>query len=214
MPLTDTASVAALLGRDLTDPETARADILIAFASAEVIDATGQTFELVEDDDVVLDCYGGEIVLPQAPIVEVTSVVIDPAFASYTPPADQWEVLGRTLLLRRPRYRFLQTNQTWPIRLGIMETFTGKVRVVYTHGGTVPVGVSAVIAEVVADTFRQQAINAANPNGLLLDKLDDGESRYAPNAVTAASVRIPEATLEALVARYGFGSWSPRTVAQ
>lgn len=65
----------ARLGRDLTDAEQDRAQALLDDASAMIRAYTGQTFEQVTDDVVVLRVQGGIVRLPQRPVTAVTSVV-------------------------------------------------------------------------------------------------------------------------------------------
>lgn len=73
--LASQADVEARLGRDLIPAEEARVEALLADASALVRSYTGQSFTLVEDDEVVLPAIGGAITLPQRPVIEVTRVV-------------------------------------------------------------------------------------------------------------------------------------------
>lgn len=65
----------ARLGRELTEAEQARAEALLADASAMIRAYTGQEFDLVEDDEVVLRVQSGVVRLPQRPVTAVTSVV-------------------------------------------------------------------------------------------------------------------------------------------
>lgn len=65
----------ARLGRELTEAEQARAEALLADASAMIRAYTGQEFDLVEDDEVVLRVQSGVVRLPQRPVTDVTSVV-------------------------------------------------------------------------------------------------------------------------------------------
>ena len=73
--LATSADLEARLGRDLTDAEATRVDALLADASAMIRAYTGQTFALVEDDEVTLRGSGGTIRLPQRPVTAVASVV-------------------------------------------------------------------------------------------------------------------------------------------
>lgn len=65
----------ARLGRDLTEAEAARAQALLDDASAMIRAFTGQTFDLVEDDVIVLRIQSGVVRLPQRPVTAVSSVV-------------------------------------------------------------------------------------------------------------------------------------------
>lgn len=62
------------LGRELTAAEEARFPGLSADASAKIRAYTGQTFDLVEDDEYVGRPVGTKVRLPQRPVLAVTSV--------------------------------------------------------------------------------------------------------------------------------------------
>ena len=75
-PLASLADVAAVLGRPLTTEEQAQGDALLAQASALFRAASRRTF--TPDRKVVrLKVNGGEVRLPETPVVTVHSVVLD-----------------------------------------------------------------------------------------------------------------------------------------
>lgn len=75
---------AAELSRFLDEPvDTTRAELLLTIASGEVRAATGNDFDLVEDDELLLSGRGSPVLLlPHAPILDVTEVVEAPGSSS------------------------------------------------------------------------------------------------------------------------------------
>lgn len=67
--------IEARLGRALTSAEDARVGALLDDASARVRRYTGQTFTVVNDDTVILRPVGSYLLLPQLPVISVSSVV-------------------------------------------------------------------------------------------------------------------------------------------
>lgn len=74
-PLASIEDLESRLGRSLVDAEAARADALLADASAKVRRYCRQTFAKVTDDVVVIRAQDGELRLPQRPVLEVKTVV-------------------------------------------------------------------------------------------------------------------------------------------
>lgn len=73
-PLASPSDLENRLGRELTEAEEARADALLADASALVTSYTGRSFEHVDDDEQTLRVIGGRITLPSTPVTAVTRV--------------------------------------------------------------------------------------------------------------------------------------------
>lgn len=73
--LATTDDLKARLGRDLTEAEQARAAALLDDASAMIRAYTGQSFDQVTDDVVVLRVQAGTVRLPQRPVTAVSHVV-------------------------------------------------------------------------------------------------------------------------------------------
>lgn len=70
--------LADYLHMDAGDLERGAAQVALLGADAAIRAYTGQTLAYVEDDEITLDGTGTEtILLPQLPVVEVTSVAVD-----------------------------------------------------------------------------------------------------------------------------------------
>lgn len=123
VPLASSDDVKAVLGRDLTSGESAKVGAVMAKASELFRLRSGQMFTPGESV-VRLKVDGGEVRLPQRPVVAVESVTRDDG----TPV--QWSLFGSVL--------------TVPLRS------SDFVRVTYSHGGVVPEVVKQCIAEVAA----------------------------------------------------------------
>jgi hypothetical protein len=144
MALADSSALEARLGRLMTPAEEARADALLADASALVISYTRQEFTAVTDDVMTLRADYGSIRLPQLPVIDVTSVtatglfgVPDIAVVGWT-----WDGLDSILVglwaevvINLPEIYAEQANQAPPL-----------YRVVHSHGyATIPADVVSVV---------------------------------------------------------------------
>jgi hypothetical protein len=115
---------AAFRGVDPADPTDYRAILALESASDVVRKYTGQSFDLVEDDEATLDGTGTpSLVLEQLPVVEVSEVTTYDASGeneTVLEPAD-WALRSSGILIRRKSYEY------WP---------RGKanILVTYTHG--------------------------------------------------------------------------------
>jgi hypothetical protein len=142
--LADSSALEARLGRVLTDGELARADALLADASALVIAYTRQTFAYVEDDSVVLRSDNGTILLPRSPVIDVTSVsalgcdgVSAMAVTGWC-----WDGLD-TVSVGHWDSVVINMAESWLDRRGER---TPTYRVVYSHGYvTIPGDVASVV---------------------------------------------------------------------
>jgi len=126
--LASSVDVAAVLGRDLTAEEAARADAILDKASELFRSVSGQQFT-AGDSAVRLRVRGGDTVfLPQRPVVSVEAVTDDDEVdVEYT--------------------RFKQS-------LTLEGSSVSWVRVEYTHGGDVPDAVRLAVAEIGAVVLR------------------------------------------------------------
>lgn len=137
----------ARLGRDLTEAETARAAALLEDASAIVRAYTGQSFEAVTDDVVVLRAVGGRIVLPQRPVTAVTQVVAiggSEALPDFT--LVDWLFDGvDTIRIGEGGYVINLPEAWWDD-----DGYPGTYRVTYSHGEAgAPPDVKAVVCGMV-----------------------------------------------------------------
>ena len=99
-PLATVEDLAARLGRDLTPDEQARAGALLADASALVRRYTGQRFESPPvTETVILRARGGEVRLPQRPVLSVDAVLAVVGLAGVADvPVVGWRWDGRDLV--------------------------------------------------------------------------------------------------------------------
>ncbi len=147
--------LAARLGRDLTETEAARADVLLADASAKIRRYTRQDFTLVEDDEVVLRGPGGLIRLPQRPVTAVSSVVAlgGNGVPDLTLTDWLWDGLD-TVRIGEGNY-VINLPETWWDDDG----YPGTYRVIYSHGDAeVPADVVAVACQMVLRTMTNPSL--------------------------------------------------------
>lgn len=119
--LAQPADVQAALGRDLTDEEAARVPSILRKASALFREESGQLFT-AGSSHVQLKVNGGQVYLPQRPVVAVEEVT------DVRGNGMAFDRFGQWLTIRLDSARF--------------------VRVKYTHGGEIPSLVIETIAEI------------------------------------------------------------------
>lgn len=157
--LAQQSDLEARLGRELTDAEAARVEALLDDASALVRDYTKRTFEVVEDDVIVLRAVGGQIKLPQTPVAEVSSVVVvggSDALPDFTLP--DWAFDGIDTVKVGDGSYVINLPEVWWDDDG----YPGTFRVTYTHGyTTVPPSVVAVVCSMVNRTLTTPAMSGA-----------------------------------------------------
>jgi hypothetical protein len=75
----DVTELADFRGRAIGSAEVSRAELFLQLASADIQNYTGQTIELVTDDELVLHPQDSraELVMPQRPVIEVTAITLD-----------------------------------------------------------------------------------------------------------------------------------------
>lgn len=120
-PLASNADVAAALGRDLTSDEEARVGAILKKASDLFREEARQTFN-PDESTVRLKVTGGQVYLPQHPVVELTAVVDD----------DGEDV------------EFERNGQWLYVSMGSDEFVT----VTYSHGGTIPPLAKLTVADI------------------------------------------------------------------
>ncbi|MBX5463805.1 MAG: hypothetical protein IRZ28_22295 [Steroidobacteraceae bacterium] len=150
--LASSGDLADRLGRDLTAEEEARADTLLADASALVRSYTGRSFEHVVDDEQVLRVVGGRIKLPRTPVTAVTRVqavsgrdgVPDITIVDWA-----WDKRD-TIRIGDDGTCVINLPEEWRDDDGFPDTY----RVTYSHGyETVPADVVAVVCGMVLRTL-------------------------------------------------------------
>lgn len=160
----------ARLGRDLTTEEAARAEALLADASAAVRAYTGQDFDLVADDVVVLRGMGGRITLPGRPVQDVTRVEViggSDALPDFT--LSDWLFDGIDTVRIGEGTTIINLPEVWWDDDG----YPGTYRVTYSHGyATVPADVLGVVCGAVLRVL-------ANPSGYRSETVGSYSVTYA-----------------------------------
>jgi hypothetical protein len=168
--LASQADLEARLGRALTAEEEARCDALLTDASTLVRSYTGQTFDLVADDVVVLRAQGGAITLPQRPVVDVTSVVAiggSEALPDFTLTDWAFDEID-TIRIGEGNY-VINMPEAWLDDDG----YPGTYRVIYSHGYTSSPGdVVSVVCAMLLRVF-------GNPGNLRSETVGSYSVTYA-----------------------------------
>lgn len=150
--LTDLTALEARIGRPLTADEAARANVLLADASALVRSYTGQDFTRTDNQTVVVRAQQGEIRLPQRPVIDVTAVVAIGAGGAPDLPIVGWQWDGLDLIRTSTDSPIINLSELW--RDEDVDAYPGTYRVTYSHGVTVvPPDVVAVVARMVLRTL-------------------------------------------------------------
>lgn len=143
------ADIEQRLGRDLSDVESARADALLADASAMIRAYTGQDFAEAAGE-VTLRSQGGTIRLPQRPVTAVTSVVAIGGGGTPDVTVIDWVWDGVDQVRVGDGSFVINLPAVWWDDDG----FPGTYRVTYTHGyEDVPADVVAVACGMVMRTL-------------------------------------------------------------
>jgi hypothetical protein len=160
--LASPSDLAAFLQADV---DTASATIYLESATGLIQAYTQQTLEYVEDDTVTLLPSEGRIVLPERPVVDVTSVA--------GLPAGGW-TLVRDTLLPGPVYSYMWElddiitgNVTWtPMSMP-------TIAVTYSHGfQVIPKDLRGLCLSVAARLY-------ANPSSVEMESVGQVQTRYS-----------------------------------
>lgn len=150
-PLAALHDVEARLGQPIGSGEAERAEALLVDASARVRAWTGQTFNLVEDDEVVLRPVGTLLRLPQRPVVAVRQVVAIGPGGLPDIPLSGWSWDGADLV-DVAGWQTVAVNL--PAWVDDIDTPVRSYRVRYDHGwGEVPDDVVSVVCAMVIRTL-------------------------------------------------------------
>ena len=183
----------ARLGRDLTDAEQDRAQALLDDASAMIRAYTGQTFEQVTDDVVVLRVQGGIVRLPQRPVTAVTSVIAIGGAGAPDVTVIDWVWDGIDQIRIGEGSFIINLPEIWWDDDG----YPGTFRITYNHGDeTVPADVIAVVCGMVL-----RALTAPTTMGGVTGETIGSYSYRLASADTGLSVTLGQTERTAL-ARY------------
>lgn len=173
----------------LAPEEEAAADMLLTAASAAIIRATGQQFELVTNDDAVLrGTWDRTLVLPQRPVVAVSAVSIN----GLAVPTGTWLLAGYTLY--RGHLPIFNGPDDWggDIYLTSWGGPMSAVQVTYTHGfAQIPADVAMVCMQAALRALR-------NPEGDTGETIGQYSHQTAPDH--AAGIVLTDAEQAALSA--------------
>ena len=139
------------LGRALTDTEAARAPALLDDASALIRAYTGQTFDLVADEEVVLRVQAGIVRLPQRPVTAVSAVVAIGGAGMPDIAVVDWVFDGVDQVQLGDGASVINLPEIW---WDDEDGYPGTYRVTYSHGyATPPADVVAVACAMVLRTL-------------------------------------------------------------
>jgi hypothetical protein len=194
-PLASPADLVARLGRDLTSIEAARADALLADASALVRGYTRQTFDPVEDDVVVLRPVGTLLRLPRQPVTAVTAV----AAIGEEPevPLSGWQWDGSDLVdIGGLGSIIVNLPDWWYDTPGGPNTY----RVTYSHGyEETPPDVVAVVAAMVLRTLTAPSmVEGLVSSQEQIGQYSHGYQLQQTTGSAGPSVRLTQADKQAL----------------
>lgn len=149
-PLASVADLEALLGRELTEAESTRAEVLLKQASARVRAYTRDTFSFVANDIVVTRPVGTQVRLRNPPVTAVHEVVAVSGYATVPDllmPSASWSWDGIDLVDVSPpgAGTFVSLPELWSDPSAL-----ASYRVVYSHGyEQVPDDVVSVVCNMV-----------------------------------------------------------------
>ena len=156
-PLASVTDLSDRLGRPLTSVEEARAQSLLADASAKVRAYTKQAFTRTDNETVVLRAQQGEIRLPQKPVIAVAGVVAVGAGGAPDLPVVGWQWDGIDIIRIAADTPSINMPERWYVE--DTDAYPGTYRVTYSHGAAeVPADVVAVVARMALRTLTSPTV--------------------------------------------------------
>lgn len=144
-PLASYSDLEDRIGRPLTSTEGARAQALLADASAHVRAYTGQDFSRTDNETITVRAQQGEIRLPQRPVLDVTAVIAIGAGGAPDLPITGWQWDGLDIVRTTAGNLVINMPEAWLD--DDFDSYPGTYRVTYSHGtASVPPAVVAVVA--------------------------------------------------------------------
>ena len=184
----------ARLGRPLTAEEAARAQALLDDASALIRAYTGQTFDLVTGEEIVLRVQAGIVRLPQRPVIAVTTVVAIGGAGVPEVTVVDWVFDGVDQVRIGDGGAVINLPEVW---WDDEDGYPGTYRVTYSHGyATSPADVVAVACAMVLRT-----LTAPTAQGGITSETIGSYSYNLKTADTGVAVSLGQPERQAL-ARY------------
>lgn len=150
-PLASLTDLSDRLGRPLLGQEEARAQALLADASAKVRRFTRQDFTRTDNETVVVRAQQGEIRLPKRPVIGVTEVVAIGSGGAPDVPVVGWQWDGLDIVRVVADSPVINLSEDWR---DDGDAYPGTYRITYSHGDlAVPDDVVAVVARMVLRTL-------------------------------------------------------------
>lgn len=151
-PLASLSDLTDRLGRPLTAMEEARAQALLADASAKVRSYTKRMFSRVDNETLTARAQQGEIRLPQRPVLDVTSVVAVGAGGAPDLPVVGWQWDGLDIVRAISDSPVINMPERWYEE--DTDAYPGTFRVTYSHGATeIPADIVAIVARMALRTL-------------------------------------------------------------
>lgn len=151
-PLASVTDLSDRLGRPLTSTEEARAQALLADASAKVRAYTKRTFTRTDNETVVMRAQQGEIRLPRRPVIDVTAVVAVGAGGAPDLPVVGWQWDGLDIIRTITDSPAINMPELWYDE--DVDAYPGTYRVTYSHGeAQVPDVVVGIVARMALRTL-------------------------------------------------------------
>ena len=151
-PLASVTDLSDRLGRPLTSTEEARAQALLADASAKVRSYTKRTFTRTDNETVILRAQQGEIRLPQRPVIDVTAVVAIGTGGAPDLPVTGWQWDGIDIIRTSTDSPAINMPELWYDEDAA--AYPGTYRVTYSHGeAQIPDVVVGIVARMALRTL-------------------------------------------------------------
>lgn len=188
---------ADLLGLVLADDEKTRASKLLARASDRIRRTVKQQISLVEDDDLTLPGTTEQrIMLPERPVVSVTSVTLDGS------PLSDWYVAGNEIVRRGLTYadRILD-SLSYGAGFGCEQQ---ELTIVYTHGYAAN-AIPELCGEIAMEMVKRAWVN---PGSVIQTTRGNVETTYAPYAAPPRGLALTDSERRELIRFFGSSAGS------
>jgi hypothetical protein len=188
------ADVEARLGRTLTEDEQARITALLSDSSELIRAHTGQIFEAVTGDVIVLRPVGVMIRLPQRPVTAVTTVAAVGRDGSTLGALSDWSWDGRD----KVNISCATPSGSWPP--GWDGPLPDTYQVTYSHGyATIPPIVVATAANMVLRTL----LSPSMATGMVSERIGAYNYQLQQSSGSSGAVVSLTSADERALARYG-----------